>query len=453
MYFKSLNLKPYIVKTLNFMNITKLTDIQEQTVKFFSNQKSLIITAETGSGKTLCYLLPILNNINTSDNVTQAFILLPTKELANQVYTQLLNFKKFNNELKIKLLQNSNNNKINNKIAPHIVIGTPVQIKDYLNTNKSICKINYFILDEADMLVDSGFYHTINEIFVRINKPNLIKIAASATLHNSLANQLKKILTNTFFISASNSIWKNNKITHNIVYQSNTNNDKMDTLNKLLKVINPYFCIIFTNTKNEAINIFNNMKQSYNVGLIHKDLLPRQRQTIFKRIKANQFQYLVATDLIARGVDLPDADLVISYALPTDTIWYMHRSGRVGRYKNKGVSYLIYGKEDDYLINNLIKKGINWKFLLIKNNQLIDKPFNLKLKRSLRLDYSTNSEIKKIININSKRIKPGYKKKIQKKIKQIKQKKRHEFIEKAIKQRLLINNINRTKKMKKQKNK
>ncbi|MCF0227274.1 MAG: C-terminal helicase domain-containing protein [Malacoplasma sp.] len=225
----------------------------------------------------------------------------------------------------------------------------------------------------------------------------------------------------------------------------------LDTLSRLLKTISPYFCIIFANTKTECEEIYQMMiKQNYNVVLIHKDLRQRQRNQIFEKINKNQYQYVIATDLLSRGVDLPNTDLVISYGLPQDTKWYIHRAGRVGRYTRNGTSYLIYKPSDDQLINNLINKNIQWKFLLInKENHLIEKPFKLRIKKKIKFDYSTNAEIKKIINQGSKKVKPGYKKKIQAKINKIKQRKRHEFIEKKIKQQLLISNISRTKKAKK----
>ncbi len=448
MLFKSLNFQPWIINTLNQNNIFEATKIQSVVFGKHNNDKSLLITAPTGSGKTFCFCLPILNNIDLNQNKIQAFIVLPTKELANQIYSQFNLFKKANPNLKIKLVHENKDLKFNTKNVPQVVIGTPSKIDECFNLNKNLVELKYFVLDEADMLVDFGFYKSIASLFDKVNHNNLTKYALSASLHHSLANQLKKFLGNSKVISVSDSIWLNERLTHNIVYQTQNNNDAKSTLNRLMKIINPFFGIIFTNTKNEAIDLYNELiKQNYNVGLLHKDLSPRQRKSVFNQVKNNVYQFLVATDLVARGVDLPQAELVISYGLPNETIWYIHRSGRVGRYKNKGQVYLIYHSRDDRLINNLIKKGIKWNFLCInKDNQLVNKSFKLRLKKPQLLDLKTNGQIKKLVLKSTKKVKPGYKKKLKEKINKIKQKQKRQAIEKKIKQTLLMKNIARTKK-------
>lgn len=442
MLFKSLNFKPWIIQTLDSLHIKEPTDIQFKTFLKENINRSLIITSKTGSGKTYCYSLPILNNIDLSLNQIQALIILPTKELSRQIYAKFYDFVKNNNQLKVKLLIGDNQTNLNSILSSHIVIGTPNKIYELTKQTNLNKYLKFFVLDEADMLIDFGFFNTIQNIFNKVKNNSLQKFATSATLHTSLANYLKNIFTNTKVISTSNSIWLNDHLTHNIVYQA-SNNDYFDTLTKFLNIINPYFCLIFANTKKIANQIYELMvKKNYNVGLIHQDLFERQRKQIFNKIKNNVFQYVVCTDLIARGVDLPNADIVISVGLPNDTSFYIHRAGRVGRGKKTGNSYLIYQSGQDNLINNLINKGIQWNFLLINNkNELINKNKPLKIKRKIVYDHSVNAEIKRIYHQGSKKIKPGYKKKIKSKIKEIKQKQRHLHIEKKIKQQLLLKNI------------
>ncbi len=438
MLFKSLHLPIWVNETLNSNKLIELTEIQSLILTNYQKAHNLIVLAKTGSGKTLCYLLPILDSIDLVKNKTQAIIIAPTKELSNQVYQVLMLFKKYQSNLKIKLLNNFDSKKATQ--LPHVIIGTPAKIYEYVLNHKNTFDLNYFIMDEVDMLIDFGFYQTIKSIFLQIDHPNLRKWAISATLQPNIANQLKKIIKDTKIISNIDSLYLHPSITHNLIYQSN-NIDSLNTLNLLLKTINPYFCLIFANTKKECEAIYKLMiEQNYNACLIHKDLLPRQRKQIFKKIRANQFQYVVTTDLLARGIDLPDADLVISYGLSDDPSWYINRSGRIGRYIKKGNSYLIYRPNDDWKINNLVKKGIHWVYLKIdKNLQLVEKQFKLRFKKPHKLDYSTNLKIKKIIGLNSKKVKPGYKKKINTKIKKIKQKVRHQEIEKKIKKQLIQN--------------
>lgn len=447
MKFASLSLKQWIVNVLNEKHIYETTDIQTQVFSSKNNDKSLIITSKTGSGKTLCFLINTLNKIDVDKKEVQALIVVPTKELARQIYNLFLEFTKYQKNLKVKLLSKDQNP--SSVINSQVIIATPNKALEFVKTNNIRSSIKFFVLDEADMLFDFGFYNTINETFKQINYPKLIKYATSATLHESLANQLKHILTNATVVSTSSSIWVNNQISHNIAYQSN-NIDSHDTLKKFLKTINPYFCIIFTNTKKEANKIYNEMlAQDYNVCVIHQDLHERKRKQIYKQITENKFQYVVATDLIARGIDLPNADMIISFGLPLDTMWYIHRAGRIGRYNKTGSSWCIYHISDDNLINNLTNKGIKWNFYFINSSlKLIKKDKKLKLKKKLKFDEKINNQIKMIINKNSKKVKPGYKKKIKKQILKIKQKIRHENIEKSVKKILVKKNIRDSKKNK-----
>ena len=356
MKFKSLSLKPWIIDVLNSKHIYETTDIQTEAFLSNNSNKSLIITSKTGSGKTFCFVINILNKIDLDKKKTQALIIVPTKELANQVYMVLNDFAKQQKDLRIKTLTNNIN--FNDAVKAQIVIATPTKALDFVRSQDIKSTMKFFVLDEADMLIDFGFYNTITDVFNKINQQHLIKYATSATLHESLANHLKHILTNAKVVSTSDSIWLNEQISHNIVYQSN-NNDPYDTLKKFLKTINPYFCIIFANTKNEANNIYKQMLENdYNVGLIHQDFYERKRKQIYRQILDNKFQYLVATDLFARGIDIPHADMVISFGLPSDTMWYIHRAGRIGRNKRNGFSYCIYRTSDDQLINNLIHKNL-----------------------------------------------------------------------------------------------
>jgi ATP-dependent RNA helicase CshB len=287
------------------------------------NDKSLIITSQTGSGKTLCYLLPILNRLDFTLNKVQAIIILPTKELARQIYSKINDFKANQPRLKCSLLignQDINQQQHNLRSHPgQIVVGTVSRVHDLLK-NKSINHdIKTIVMDEADMLMDLGFIPQIVAILNIVNTPTLQKIACSATTHLSLANSFKNFLGNTTVVTSSNSIWVNDQIQHNVVYDRSYN--PLTTLDGLLKNINPYFCIIFTNTKNIANTLYEHLlNQKINVCLLHKDLTTRQRKNIYREINTNRYQFLVATDLASRGLDINGADIVISYGLPEDDI-------------------------------------------------------------------------------------------------------------------------------------
>jgi ATP-dependent RNA helicase CshB len=192
------------------LNLVELTPIQEEALPTVLNNKSAIITSQTGTGKTLCYLLPILNDINFETRKIQTIIVLPTKELARQVYSKVLDFKKEQSSLKSSLLIGNMDINIQQQQLrsnpPHIVIGTVTRVLDLLK-NKTINRdVNKIVLDEVDMLLDLGFFNQINNIFSLINTFVLQKIACSATVHSSLANQLKKYFTNAKIFNTSTSV-------------------------------------------------------------------------------------------------------------------------------------------------------------------------------------------------------------------------------------------------------
>jgi ATP-dependent RNA helicase CshB len=304
--------------------MNELTKIQEQALPYALNKKSLIITSQTGTGKTLCYLLPLLNALNFNERKVRGVILLPTKELARQVASKVLEFKSFQPELRSSLI--IGNQDIHQQIQslksnpPQIVVGTVSRILELIKMHAIKRDINVLVLDEADMLIDLGFNRQVNEIFELVNSDVLQKIACSATTHYSLANHLKKYLGNTKVITASHSIWSNQAITHNLVYSNNTH-DAFGTLLGLINTINPYFCIIFANTKNIANDLYEKLlNRNLNVALLHKDLSTRERKNVYREINAGRYQYLVATDLASRGLNINGVDVIISYGLPEDDI-------------------------------------------------------------------------------------------------------------------------------------
>jgi ATP-dependent RNA helicase CshB len=210
MYFNELNIRYFIKQTLEQNHIVKLTKIQEESLPFTLKNKSAIITGQTGSGKTLCYVLPILNTIDLTKKTTQAIIVVPTKELARQVYSKLLEFQVNEKLLRIGLIiGNSNLEQQKNQIKlnpPHIVVGTTVRILELIQQKIINRNIKTIALDEVDMLLDQGFAAQVNEILSFISSPDLQKIACSATTHESIANQFSKYFKDTKVISATKTI-------------------------------------------------------------------------------------------------------------------------------------------------------------------------------------------------------------------------------------------------------
>jgi ATP-dependent RNA helicase CshB len=192
------------------MHITKLTKIQESTLPHALRNESLVITSQTGSGKTLCYLLPLLNRLNFNERKVQTVIVLPTKELARQIASKLLEFKSFNSNLRTTLLIGNQDIKVQihsiKANHPQIIVGTVTRVLDLIRNRTINRDIDMLVLDETDMLIDLGFHKQVNEIFNLVNSPKLIKIACSVTTHESLAHHLRHYLGNTKVITVGKSV-------------------------------------------------------------------------------------------------------------------------------------------------------------------------------------------------------------------------------------------------------
>jgi ATP-dependent RNA helicase CshB len=207
MLFKILNINEKLKDALSILKFVETTEIQSKTLPLLLSNKNAIIVSETGSGKTLCYLLPLFNHILENKNHC-AIIITPTKELCRQIYSQILTFKQHIMELHPKLIiggESSSNLTKNNFLNTNIIVATPNKVYELLKNKLIPVNFNEIILDEADMLFDLGFMNDINNIFTMLNK-NIIKVACSATLHDAFANKLKKFFLNTEIIQNAKSI-------------------------------------------------------------------------------------------------------------------------------------------------------------------------------------------------------------------------------------------------------
>lgn len=431
-FFKS----EWLNQAISDLKIKRYTDIQFKTIPSILKNNNTIGVSETGTGKTYAYLFPILEKINTSLNNIQAIIILPTRELANQIYSRSIYFKKYNKYLKIKLLVGGSETEIVNKKIennpPHILITTPQKFQE-LNSNFKLVltNLNYIVLDEADMLIDLGFFGLIETIFNSIkNINNITKVAFSATLHEKLSIQLSKYFKNSKIFDVTTNIWTHKKINHHVIHYGNAN--KIEVLKKLLQKLNPYFCIIFANTKKDVDQIFDVLVklEPNNIAKLHGDLTSRERKNTYKAVEANLFKYLVATDLASRGLDIDGASHIISFNMPKEDIWYVHRAGRSGRYNYTGNSYVFLDENNYYAITRLQKKGIVWNNIKFNKDDFIE--FNYKFKKVERKETEVDVQIRKVISTASKKVKPNYKKKVKLQIQEIKRKAKRKRIEELV---------------------
>ena len=447
--FKNYNFKEYIFNALEDMKFKNPTEIQELVIPLALQGKDVIGKSPTGSGKTHAYLLPILNKIDTNIDKVQAVILTPTRELATQIYENLIKFQKFNSKLKLRLITGGLDRvrmieKVNN--TPHIVIGTPGRIKD-IGLDKAefnIMNTDVLVLDEADMIMESGFMEDVSILAAKM-RDDLQMLVFSATIPIYLKNFLDKYMDNPKLleIKAINP----GTITH-IAYPTRHHN-RNEVLLNLINGINPYLCLIFASKKDTVNNVYNYLLENgLKVGVIHGDLDAKVRRQMMRRIKDNDFVYIVCSDIAARGIDIEGVSHVINYDLPKELEFFYHRAGRTGRNGNDGICYTLYEKEELPIIHKLMKGNIEFLHQEYKNetwNNLKTLVVEQKKKENTELDKKIKSIVVKSKN---KPVKPGYKKKVKSEIEKVKAKHRREVIKKDIKKRIKERTIERTKREK-----
>jgi len=407
--------KPFINRALERLGFTELTDVQEKVIPVLQDRKDIIAEANTGSGKTHAFLLPIFEAIDPDLKQIQALILAPTRELANQIYNFAtvisgLSEKPINVDLFVGGIDRQDIITRLESRMPHIAIGTPGRITD-LAIKENLLKVytaNFLIIDEADMTLDGNFIEEVANI-LSIIQDNCVKAVFSATIPESLRPFLKKYLKNPIMIDVHPQDVSSLNIEHYFIKTRET--DKFVMLKKIVEAINPYLAVIFCNTKESAESVFEWMKdRKAKVTLVHGGIDYRKRRQLMKRINSLEFQYIVATDIFARGIDVIGISHIINFELPKNMEFYIHRTGRTGRIDFTGIAVSLYEFADNSYLDYLEKKGIRAVYKEIRDNQIIDaRVRKSREKRDWKendLDRQAKSKVRK-----PKQVKPGYKKK------------------------------------------
>lgn len=420
MDFKNFEFKNYIKKAVEDLGFKEFTDVQLSVFNNLKTNKNILAKSRTGSGKTHAFLLPIFNDLDEELNQVQATIIAPTKELSMQIYKVAQHIASFSPKaINIKLFSGGTDRlKEIDKLkgnTPQIVIGTPGKIKD-LAIDENVLKIytsKYFVVDEVDMTFESGFSDELDIIAATLSDAKMMFF--SATVSEQVLPFIKKYMTNVEFIEIKNNTEA--KIEH--IWIPLKHKERLDCLGDLLSCISPYLCIIFVNKKDNVQPVANYLSSlGYFTGVMHGDLTPRERKRVLQDCNKLKYQYLVATDLAARGIDIEGVTHIINYELPYDYEFYLHRSGRTGRMHNDGIVYSFYESVDDQYLDNLSKKKIVPTYFEIKDKELV--PYKGRNTRQNRVKPQTDyqKEAAKLVP-KSDKVKPGYKKKRQAQIDEI----------------------------------
>lgn len=433
--FKAFNLDQRLLGSLARQGYLSASQVQELVIPKALKGANLVVKSETGSGKTHAYLIPLVAKQNASNRLfLNSVIIAPTNELARQIFNFIRRFKQEYPEVKVRLLSSETSEKENIaglKEVPQIVIGTPGRLaslfrKGYLKADK----VATVILDEADMLLEMGYFNEIDYMMNLFHKPQVMIF--SATIEVNLQNRIMKYIGGDYEIT-SDSTKTSRGVYHHLIdiHHQDLNHAALD----FIKNKNPYFLLIFASNKNEVNALYNFLKENdYQVIKVTGDLSDRERRSALKRINQDEFQIVVASDLMSRGMDFKNVSDVLSINLPSDLSYYFHRAGRTGRFDQVGHSYVFYNTDDTKRVEALMKQGVKFDFYSLKNEVLeLGKEFKKSFTHKKKIDTDLLREIKKAKYENrGKKVKPGYKKKVRNAIDKVKQKHKREMIRKDI---------------------
>ena len=417
MEFTEFKFKDYIQEALKDLNFVEATEVQEKLIPVVLAGRDLVGESKTGSGKTHTFLLPIFQTLNEDADSVQVVITAPSRELARQIYQAARQIAAFSDkEIRVaNYVGGTDKNRQIGKLSssqPHIVIGTPGRIYDLVESGDlAIHKAHTFVVDEADMTLDMGFLMTVDKIASSLPK-DLQFLVFSATIPQKLQPFLKKYLSNPVIEQIKTKTVISDTIENWLI--STKGRDKNAQIYEITQLLQPYLAMIFVNTKTRADELHSYLTaQGLKVAKIHGDIAPRERKRIMNQVKNLDFEYIVATDLAARGIDIEGVSHVINDAIPQDLSFFVHRVGRTGRNGLPGTAITLYQPSDDSNIRELEKLGIHFIPKMIKNGEFQDTYDRDRRANREKTQEKLDTEMIGLVKKKKKKIKPGYKKKIQ----------------------------------------
>ena len=354
--FSESGLSPEIIKAVSELGYESPTEIQKQTIPFIlSDIRDLIALAQTGTGKTAAFSLPILDMIDDTSRKIQLLVLAPTRELALQIAKDIKNYTKYLPNVKTVAVYGGSSitDQIRNlRDKPQIIVGTPGRVIDLINRKAlDFSSIHWLVLDEADEMLSMGFKDDL-ETILKETPETKQTLLFSATMNKEVERISKNYLTNPHRISigAINAVKKN--ITHE--YYVVNYRQKKEALKRLIDANPNQYSIIFCRTRMETQDVADFLMQNgYAADALHGDLSQAQRDTVMKKFRLKNIDILVATDVAARGLDVNSLTHVIHYSLPDDPEVFVHRSGRTGRAGRDGVSMALIKPEETRKLNQI----------------------------------------------------------------------------------------------------
>ncbi|ABW19872.1 DEAD/DEAH box helicase [Alkaliphilus oremlandii] len=363
--FLNLGIIEEIVEPLRAEGIVEPTPIQRESIPVALQGKDIIAQAQTGTGKTFAFMLPILQKINKNQKDVQALILAPTRELALQITTEA---KKIAKGLDVNVLAVYGGQDVEKQIhklkgGMHVVIATPGRLLDHLRRGTMHLKaVNQLVLDEADQMLTMGFLEEV-EYIIKKTPQNRQLMLYSATIPKGI-----RALTNRYMKNPVEIRIHSNKVTLDEIKQlvvETTDRHKQEALMHMIKQENPFLAIVFCRTKRRVKTLSDALiEKGFSCDELHGDMTQAKREKVMKEFRNAKLQILVATDVAARGIDVEGITHVFNYDIPQDVEGYIHRIGRTGRAGDKGMAITFAAPKDrDSLA--MIERGINQKIVKI----------------------------------------------------------------------------------------
>ena len=426
--FAQFGFKPFIDAALKEIGFIEPTEVQASLIPLILKRRCVVGHSQTGSGKTHTFLLPIFQTIDPELTEVQAVITTPSRELAYQIYDAAKQIAKHSEKeiLVHNYVGGTDKQRQIEKLEhrqPQIVIGTPGRVLDLMKSQAlDVHNASVLVVDEADMTLDLGFLKETDAIASAMPK-ELQMMVFSATIPDKLKPFLRKYMTDPIVEVVENKNVISPTIDNWLI--STKGRDRNQLIYQLLTMGQPYLALVFANTKERVDDLTRYLRsQGLRVAKIHGGIPPRERKRTMREIQNMEYQFVVATDLAARGIDIEGVSQVINDDIPEDLEFFIHRVGRTGRNGMEGTAITLYAPSEDKMIAELESLGISFEEKKLSNGELVasyDRNRRFKRRtRSNKLDPKIVGMVKK----EKKKRKPGYKNKIKRAIKRDEQQKR-----------------------------
>ncbi len=365
--FQDLGLNEDLLHAITDMGFETPSDVQAKAIPILLEKDTdLVALAQTGTGKTAAFGFPMLQKIQIDSRTTQGLILSPTRELCLQITNEMKQYGKYCKGLNVVAIYGGasiTDQAREVKRGAQIIVATPGRMKDMIKRRLvDISKIQFSVLDEADEMLNMGFYEDITDILSHTPDEKNTWLF-SATMPKEVSAIAKKFMDNPVEITVGNKNESTNTVSHE--YYLVNARDRYSALKRLCDANPDIFSVIFCRTKRDTQKVAENLiEDGYSAGALHGDLSQNQRDLVMKSFRNKQIQMLVATDVAARGIDVDDITHVINYQLPDEPEIYTHRSGRTGRAGKTGISMVIVSKSEVRKIKSIeriIKKQFEKK--------------------------------------------------------------------------------------------